>query len=179
MANKLRTIIKDGASVTGLDELLKKLDYLSDVSADKVLCSIVRARLTVIGKQMKADVLPQVKGGRNAVKTRFKRNRRKNWVTAKVGFHVGKKRPVVKSVARPKGKGVGISANNIHWWVAGTNRRMTKTLSPNVSRGAMPAMQPGLASIAAAKSQAKQNAYMIKMGANRLEKELAVVKAIK
>lgn len=163
----------DSKTVEGLDAILRKLTDLEKKGSGRVLAAIIRAQLNAIGKQMKSDVDDKVKEGRKGVRSRFKNNAKKNVIQAKVGFGVGK-----KSKAKPKGVnrkgnrkgGVGISAQNIHWWVAGTKKRTTIIRSMN--RGKMPAMQPGLARIAAAKSKGQQNKEMIKRGALQLQKEI-------
>ena len=164
----------DNESIDGLDLILRKLETLSAKASGRVLATIIRAQLNVIGKQMKADLDSKVKEGRKGVRSRFKNKAKRNFITAKVGFNVGKKRKA-KRTLKLKGnrrEGQGISAENAHWWVAGTKSRMTKTLRPNVSRGVMPAMQPGLAAIAATKSRGQQNKEMIKRGALALQKEV-------
>lgn len=170
--------MNDNATIDGLDSILKKLTILETKSAGKVLAAIVRAQLTVIGKQMKADVDKKVKEGRKGVRSRFKNSARKNVIKAVVGFGVGKKKKNAPKKVNSKGNrkgGVGISAQNIHWWVAGTKERQTKR---DADRGSMPSMQPGLAAIAQQKSAGKQNAEMIKRGALALEKELKKIQSI-
>ena len=187
--------MNDNAAIDGLDAILKKLTILETKSAGKVLAAIVRAQLTVIGKQMKADVDRKVKEGRKGVRSRFKNSARKNVIKAVVGFGVGKRKKNAPKVVGRKGNrkgGVGIAAQNIHWWVAGTKQRQTggkmsgkvlgKPERPNRraghNTGRMPSMQPGLASIAQTKSAGKQNAYMIERGALMLEKEIQKIKSI-
>jgi hypothetical protein len=165
-------------TVEGLDQILRKLSYLETKGADKVLSAMIRGQLNAIEKQMKKDTDSKVKEGRKGVRSRFKNKKKKNWIQAKVGFGVGKKKKNAPKFVRKGNKrgGVGISAQNIHWWVAGTKSRQTKR---NADRGAMPSMQPGLAAIAATKSRGKQNAEMIKRGALALEKEVVKLKAIR
>ena len=180
--------------VDGLDEILAALTTLETKSADKVLSAMIRGQMAPIQKQMKADVDPKVKEGRKGVRSRFKNNKKKNWILAKVGFGVGPKKNQKPRRSKRTGRGgVGISAQNIHWWVAGTEHRYTggqtkklhrkaayKTKRLNgkeiMNRGKMPSFQPGLAAIAATKSAGKQNAEMIKRGALALEKEVLKLK---
>ena len=175
--------------IDGLDAILKRMETLKNTSKVAVMRSAIRAGLNVIGKQMKADVDPQVKLGRKGVKSRFKKGKWK--ITAKVGFGVGtksKKAKVLNRKGNRKG-GVGIDAQNIHWWVAGTKRRFTGTgkgkakrgsrPKPVMNRGIMPAMQPGLARIAYAKSRGEVKAEMIKRGALQLEKEVKKLQKVK
>ncbi len=169
--------MRDNDTIEGLDQILRKLTALETKGADKVLSAMIRGQMKPIEQQMKKDVDSQVKEGRKGVRSRFKHKKKKNFITAKVGFGVGKKKKNAPKFVRKGNKrgGVGISAQNIHWWVAGTKNRQTKR---NIVRGSMPAMQPGLAAIAATKSRGKQNAEMIKRGALALEKEVLKLKAM-
>lgn len=178
----------DNEVIEGLDQILRKLDQFSAKSADKILSAMIRGQLKPIEQQMKKDVDSQVKEGRKGVRWRFKNKKKKNEITAKVGFGVGKKKKNAPKVVNRKGGkrgGVGIGAQNIHWWVAGTKHRTTghtvsgkRTRSSVMDRGSMPSMQPGLAAIAATKSRGKQNAEMIKRGALALEKEVLKLRTI-
>lgn len=178
----------DNQTVDGLDLLLKKLDVLDKKAAGRVLSTVIRSQLNVIGKQMKADVDSKVKEGRKGVRSRFKNNAKKNFITAKVGFGVGKKKEAKPRKTKRKSRGgVGIGAQNIHWWVAGTKDRFTgsarsrtgKNRGKQMFRGKMPSFQPGLAAIAAAKSRGKQNAEMIKRGALALQKEVTKIQKMR
>lgn len=185
----------DNEVIEGLDQINRKLSYLESKSVDKVLSAMIRGQMKPIEQQMKKDVDSQVKEGRKGVRSRFKNKKKKNFITAKVGFGVGKKSTKAPSKVNRKGNkagGVGISAQNIHWWVAGTKNRQTggkitgrgkwklRRLNGKaiMDRGSMPAMQPGLAAIAATKSRGKQNAEMIKRGALALEKEVLKLRTI-
>lgn len=160
----------DNESIDGLDLILRKLTALETKASGRVLATIIRAQLNVIGKQMKADTDSKVKEGRKGVRSRFKNKAKKNFITAKVGFGVGKKKAAKPRKSKRSGRGgVGISGQNIHWWVAGTKRRATRK---NFDRGSMPSFQPGLAAIAATKSRGQQNKEMIKRGALALQKEV-------
>ena len=177
------------ASIDGLDAILKRMESLKQSSKVSVMRAAIRGGLNVIGKQMRADVDPQVKLGRKAVKSRFKKGKWK--ITAKVGFGVGKKSKAQTPKNRKGNRkgGVGIDANNIHWWVAGTDERFTGTGKgrarrnssprPVMYRGLMPAMQPGLAQIAYAKARGAVKAEMIKRGALQLEKEVQKLQKVK
>jgi len=171
--------------IDGVETVIKKMQFMKDRSSISIGRSMIRAALNVTGKQIKADLDSKVKLGRRAVKARFKKGKFR--IEAKVGFGVGprnKKQVATKERAKGRG-GVGIGANNVHWWVAGTKRRRTgfkrgkPTGNPIRNRGVMPAMQPGLAKIAYAKSAGKIKAEMIKRGALQLKKELDKLKKVK
>lgn len=181
-----------GVDEHSLDNLMMNMTTLELKGADKVLSAMIRGQMSPIQKQMKADVDRKVKEGRKGVRSRFKNKKKKNEITAKVGFGVGKKSKKAPAKVNRKGNkagGVGISAQNIHWWVAGTKRRHTggsmrgrvlgkpqRNSGAGHDTGRMPSMQPGLAAIAATKSAGKQNAEMIKRGALALEKEVSKLK---
>ena len=185
--------MRDNDTIQGLDQILRKLTALETKSIDKVLSAMIRGQMKPIEQQMKKDVDAKAKEGRKGVRSRFKNKKKKNFITAIVGFGVGKKRKTVPKVKpRGRGRGVGISSENIHWWVAGTANRLTggkitgrgkwklRRLNGKaiMNRGSMPSMQPGLAAIAATKSRGKQNAEMIKRGALALEKEVLKLRAM-
>lgn len=179
MASVALTAVSGGEVVEGLDLLFKKMSVLENRSAEKILGAMVRAKLNVIGKQMKKDTSKKVKEGRRGVRARFKHKINKNMIKALVGFGVGKrKKKAPKKVNRQGNKqsGVGISAQNIHWWVAGTEQRETRK---SKDRGQMPAMQPGLAAQAARKSRGQQNKFMIERGALMLKKELSKLEGMR
>jgi hypothetical protein len=179
MASVALTAVSGGEVVEGLDLLLKKMSVLENKSAEKILGAMVRAKLNVIGKQMKKDTSKKVKEGRRGVRARFKHKINKNMIKALVGFGVGKrKKNEPKKVNRQGNKkgGVGISAQNIHWWVAGTEQRRTRY---GLDRGQMPEMQPGLAAQAARKSRGQQNKFMIERGALMLKKELSKLEGMR
>lgn len=153
--------------IEGVAELLRACDDLRRPSAVKrVLTAALTGGLNAIGKQMKKDLDPKVKLGRSAVKSRVQL--RSGKVTAKVGFGVGKRRKktskqkLAQATKRDKRKakvkpGVGIGPRNVSWWIAGTKKRTTGfrrkggyrmvngQQAPQMNRGIMPAMQPGLA----------------------------------
>lgn len=163
--------------IVGIETLIRRMEALKQTGKVSVMRSAIRGGLNAVGKQMKADLDPKAKQGKVAVKSKFKKGKKR--ITAKVGFGVGKKRGKTYPVNRKGNRkaGVGIDGNNVHWWVAGTGRRWTgtgkgrKRGGRQMYRGAMPAMQPNLATIAYAKSKGKVKAEMIKRGALQLEKE--------
>ena len=179
MASVALTAVSGGEVVEGLDLLFKKMSVLENRSAEKILGAMVRAKLNVIGKQMKKDTSKKVKEGRRGVRARFKHKINKNMIKALVGFGVGKRKKNEPKQANRQGNkrgGVGISGQNIHWWVAGTEQRETRYGS---DRGQMPAMQPGLAAQAARKSRRQQNKFMIERGALMLTKELSKLEGMR
>ena len=103
-------------------------------------------------------------------------------VKAKLGVIAKQIKKDTSSKVKAARKGVGIGPTNIHWWVVGPAKRTTGAKNGKISnkkvanRGRMPAMQPGLAAEAAAKSKGQQNKLMIERGALALKKELIKLK---
>ena len=115
------------ATVTGDKRLDRRLANLGKRGATRAITAGVRAGLTPVARALRrainaSSVSTQVKReARKTVGKRFKRKRGSKIREAKVGFAVGKK------VKKESGKkGVGISSNNIHWFVLGTEQRSTK-----------------------------------------------------
>lgn len=109
--------------VTGDKELDAALKDLGK-KANSIAASGVRAALNEIKKGVQSELPTRL---RRAIGSRFKKYR-KGEVTAKVGGAVGKARKYAGR--RPAGSGrpgVGISGQNIHWYLAGTEPRVQKT----------------------------------------------------
>lgn len=179
------------ADVDGLETILRRMDSFATKGKISVVRAAIRGGLNAAGKQMKADLSSKVKLGRTAVKSRFKKGKTK--VEALVGFGVGKRKKkaqIVKRKRTSKG-GVGIGAQNVHWWIAGTKQRRTGhgrsgghkikngQRAAVMNRGVMPAMQPGLARIATQKAQGKIRAAMIERGSIQLKKEIVKLQTVK
>lgn len=162
-------------AVLGLETILKRMDELNDRGKVNVLRSAIRTGLNAIGAQIRKDLDPKAIEAKKSVRSRFKAGRRK--IVAKVGFGVGprnKKRTDMKP--RAKGRpGVGIGPNNVHWWISGTGPRRNR-YGPT---GSMPAMQPGLARLAAARVTVSMSSKMAKSAAKQLNKEVAKLQRIK
>jgi hypothetical protein len=133
------------ATLLGSKELNRKLKMLAEKSSKKAITAGIRAGMTPIAKAMRAainssDASPVVKReARKTIGARFGKTRRITERHAKVGFAVGKRAAAVQSAmkargkrvaktggSRPKGQ-VGVSAQNIHWFVLGTKERHWKT----------------------------------------------------
>lgn len=173
--------------ITGLEEIHAAMGNLTGKPVERVMTAALRAGLNVVNKQMKADLSPTVKDARKAVKTKVKGGRKP---VAKVGFGVGRKKKKTQTlkVQKKRSGGVGIGPQNVHWWVAGTKERrtgFTKSGKLSVaarrghvlhSTGRMPAMQPGLARMAYAKTAGKIRKAMIERGALQMVKEVNKLK---
>ena len=135
-----------GVAVSGLKELDRKLKRLASTASDKAITAGVRASTTPIAKAMRAAVNATSasnelkREARRSIGSRFakpKAGKRRGIKEAKVGFSVGKAGKAVKRAVaargkriaggKSRGKGVGVSAQNIHWFVLGTNERRHKS----------------------------------------------------
>lgn len=143
------------ASLTGDKALDRKFKKLADKSANKVAAQGLRAGLRVIAKGIKSEIPSHMKEARKAIGTRFKR-KKTGEVKAIVGGGVGKKKKQ-KLVDRSGKPGVGISRQNIHWLLLGTNNRVKESGASTGSTLPLPAVQSGfLKSEAAAMQKIKE-----------------------
>lgn len=170
-----------------LQAVLSDLDKVGGPAARKVMMAGLRVVLNTIGSEMKKRLDRKVKVAAKGVKSKVKG--RGDRLIAKVGFGVGRKLADMEKLApdRPKGKpGVGISAVNVHWWIAGTKERYRNgSGKPTVDQitkryvrpkgaptGTMPAKQPGLATLAAVAASKRAETKAIEVMRKRLDKEL-------
>jgi hypothetical protein len=119
--------------VTGVEQLRKKFAKLANEGVKKAVKAGVGGAMTVMARAARAEInassaSPALK--REARKTIGRRIVRSDegGLTAKVGFAVGKstKRVRAKAAAKAAGRtgdGVGVSSNDIHWFVLGTEER--------------------------------------------------------
>lgn len=123
--------------VLGWKQLDRKLDRLKRSSSRTALRAGINAGMVPIARALRTAVnatsaSPQLKrAARKAIGKRFakaKRGMARGQYQAKVGFGVGKmtKRAREKAEAHA-GRGVGITKDNIHWFVLGTDEREQKT----------------------------------------------------
>lgn len=146
--------------VTGVKELDDRFQELGRKGMARVARSSIGKGLTVIKKAIQKAIPPaakyadrghQTKTIRGAIGTSMKVSKITGQQEAKVGAAVGKKQSAIRAFVRPGKKrgGVGISANNIHWYIMGTDRRYTRKKAyrgrmpqePAVRRGAAASMQ--------------------------------------
>ena len=129
--------------MTGVEELDKKLAQLKLGAANKIARPALTKAARLLLKKMKAGVPPDKKDMKRALGmvVDAKGGKSKNQQRAKVGAAVGK---ASKSEAKRSGKnsgGVGISGQNIHWFLLGTQKRTTDSGKNTVT---MPPQLPGL-----------------------------------
>ena len=145
--------------IKGLEDLTKSYNRITDDLGKQLARAAIRSGLQVVAREIKKRLDPRIKHVKHTIGYRFKASPTRGITAAKVGFNVGAKKGTSISAiyarsGRNKG-GVGISGNNVHWFIAGTKQRFRR--QPGVSRklksiqdpsrrtGAMPAQQPGLA----------------------------------
>lgn len=128
--------------LTGDKEIDKLLRELANEGISKAAKSAVTKGMRVVAKSQKNKVPPQYKHVKKLIGSRFnkvKKGKQAGTQQAKAGFGVGKKGKTAKKLRQSrkgrKGGGVGLSLNNIHWAVLGTEERTTKDGHPT---GKMP-----------------------------------------
>ena len=131
--------LKAQRTVLGIPELDKRLEGLQLAVANRVARSALAKGARVAAKTIKSEIPSRHKAMRKAIGSSVKRVKsgpNKGFTQAKAGAAVGKKAAKQKAEAeqtkaqrKAEGKpGVGISAQNIHWYILGTRERtVTKT----------------------------------------------------
>jgi hypothetical protein len=133
---------------TNNEFLDNRLQELGDKAINRISRNAVRRGLTVLRQAMQAAVpaMAKTKGHQTqTIKQAIGQSLKKSQVTTvtegKAGAAVGVKRAASIAAAkagRGDRKGVGISANNIHWYILGTGTRYTKKRGKRFT-GRMPA----------------------------------------
>ena len=165
--------MKVNFQIEGMDDIAKRLTLMNDSGSIAIMMSALRGGLNVVAQQIRKQLNSPVEHIRKTVGITVKRNRRGR-ITAKVGFRVGKKKDLqaVRS-GRNKG-GVGISGQNVHWWILGAGLksppRKRRTMN-NASTGIMRPQQPGVVRDAWARSQNKVMTAMAKAASKTMERQ--------
>lgn len=124
-----------GATLLGDKDLERKLRHLSRRGSKRAITAGIRGSMVPITRAMRAAInataaSPELKrAARASIGARFGKTRRITERHAKVGFSVGKKARNIRAAYRSKkvgGKGVGVSAANVYWFVLGTDERVLK-----------------------------------------------------
>lgn len=153
-----------GFFLSGEKILQKKLAELPEKVQKKVALAALRAGMTVRAREIRKLIPGHLKHIRKAIGARVMMNKKsKGALVAKVGGAVGmpkSKQQAVHAVASREHRqglkrhkhgriaglslkpGEGISANNIHWWLAGTKERTQKTTGRRTGRMPKPANKP-------------------------------------
>ena len=135
-------------TVAGLDELLARLNRITETAEKKAVQTGARAGMTRIDRAMRsavnaADAPDAVKReARKQIASRLAKARFgdvRGQAYAKIGYGVGKRSPKTKKARTAHarymagqggghGGGVGISSSDIHWFVLGTSERFLSTM---------------------------------------------------
>lgn len=122
------------ASITGDKALDRKLKRLATSGQKRIARAALGKALTVLARGIRNAVDPKQKSAKKTVGTKNKKNKKTGVHEAKVGFGVGKQTKSKKQ-RDPKKGGVGISKQNIHWLILGTDERQR---DDGASTGRMP-----------------------------------------
>lgn len=144
--------------LTGVEELDKKLEGLKNGAANKISRPALTKAARYLLKVMKQNVPANMKDAKRALGMRVdqKGGKSKNEQRSKVGAGVGR-----GSKAEPKGNrssgGVGIGGQNIHWFILGTQNRVTES---GKSTGSMPSQMPRIIQNATTSARSEMLAIM-------------------
>lgn len=140
-------------AISGQKQLEAKLRHLGGKGAVRAVAAGTRASLTPIARALRAAITASdastnlKREARKTIGFRFQRGGtsrigKTTTPVAKAGFSVGKKaggevkkfqaKAGRKASAGKAQRGVGISSNNIHWYVLGTNERFQKSTGKSV-----------------------------------------------
>lgn len=151
--------------LTGIKELDKELNRLDRKVSNKVARSTLRKGGSIGAKAVRKEIPSLQKSARKAIGHSVKKG--KAGITeAKIGT-TGKRTSSSKRTKKHSG-GVGITKNNIHWYLLGTAKRRHKS---GKNTGAMPgndAVSKGIL-----KSRSAMKAGMIKQAEKTLAKEVS------
>lgn len=118
--------------VTGDKALDRRLKRFARKPANRIARAGLNKGARLAAKQIKQKVPSRLKSVRAAIGSSVKKS--KHGVTqAKAGAAVGKSRRK-KSPKRTTGFGEGISRQNVHWWVLGTEERQREDTGQNTGK---------------------------------------------
>lgn len=115
--------------IIGAVALEATLRDLGKKIAGKAVTAGIRAATKTVTKAIQTELPSRLRPAIGSLVKKF----RSGYILAKSGASVGKRKPAKSRNGRP---GVGISANNIHWYILGTTQRRNKA---GANRGRMPA----------------------------------------
>ena len=116
-----------GAVVEGLDELIALMEKMRTTRARGAFSAGAGAAAQKVAKVIKKDIPTQYKQQRKMIGWRRLKVKEAPDGGAKVGGRVGASSK--QRSTRTSGKGVGIGARNIHWFMSGTKDRTQPTPS--------------------------------------------------
>lgn len=123
-------MIKAKLKSTGFPELDKRMRFMADAGANRIISTAARAGLRVGEKYIRDQIPATIKTGiANKDKGIGSTTKKKsaNGTSGKVGVGVGgtQKKAAANKLDRGKKRGVGVSARNLHWFAMGTAERFT------------------------------------------------------
>jgi len=172
--------MKARIEIAGLEDLVKSYKTLADDAGKQLARAAIRSGLKEIARAIKKRIDPRIRHVKTTVGYRFKTSTKRGITAAKVGFNVGDKKARLAQRAVRSGRnrgGVGISGQNVFWFIAGTKERFRrqagtwrklKINNPSLPTGAATAQQPGLAADAYRSSAGAVASKMQKAAQTRL-----------
>ena len=115
--------------VTGHKAIDRRLRHLARKSANKAARAGLNKGVRIGAKELKKAVPSRLKSVRATIGSSVKKSKKTGVTVAKFGFAVGKSRRK-KAAKRSTIAGVGISRQNVHWWVLGTSHRSGRGKMP-------------------------------------------------
>lgn len=122
--------------LTGDKALDRKLKFLERKAANRASRAGLGRGARVAAKAIKQEIPSSAKGIRRSIGSYVKKASRgaaRGITEAKAGFSVGSAAKRAASIEKNRGgkPGVGISTQNVHWWVLGTEREKTGSTEPH------------------------------------------------
>lgn len=164
---------KAGRIVTGVKELDRKLKKVETKLANKAARAGLLKGVRLGAKLAKKEVPSKLKSVKKSIGSSVKKSKggeSKGITQAKFGVSVGKKSKA-KPAKRSSHGGVGITSDNVHWFVLGTANRET---SSGKSTGRMPANDIIQKAFKSGKSKIRK--AVVSKATEVLKKELAKLK---
>lgn len=127
--------------------LRKGLEHFKESTQKRIVRGGVSKALRVLSKGIKGKVPPQFKDLKKVIGTRMAKAAAGSNIGGKVGAGVGIKAKKKEEQKQKRDKkregrpGVGIGAENVHWFIMGTDERTKKGGAPT---GKMPAQVPDI-----------------------------------
>jgi len=168
------------AIIQGDKELQRIMKRMRTTSARRTMTTGAAEAAKQLAKNVKATVPSRFKGARKAIGWRRLKVKEAEGGGAKIGGRVGRSsRANAKSRKRENRKGVGIGAQNIHWFIDGATHRPRRTKETRKYTGVMLSKTSGIPSVdETAKRSLGQLKAQFAMGARKqLAKEIAKGKA--
>ena len=113
------------ARVTGFKKIDKKLKRLATTGSKRIGQAMVSSLMTEVSKGIRKAIPPKQRSVKKTLGRKLKKNPETGMHEGKVGLGVGK-RTKSKKQRDPKKPGVGISKQNVHWFILGTDHRFTQ-----------------------------------------------------